>query len=161
IDNFAQFNRMPTQSFTLVCFAVKEEAKFFKPLARARSDIQILLTGMGPANAEEALHSFFAQNLPSLVVTAGFTRGLKPGLSRGTVLVETHADNAALHTALAEAGALSAKFHFARRVATLSSEKQHLRQSSGADAVEMESHVISRICDGRQVPCVTVRVVLD
>lgn len=152
---------MPPHSFTLVCFAVKEEAKFFTPLVRARSDVQTLLTGMGSANAAKALHTFLGQNFPSLAISAGFAGGLKPGLSAGTVLFETQAGNPALHAALASAGARPARFAFAQRVATRSAEKQRLGESTGADAVEMESHVISRICHERQVPCVTVRVVLD
>ena len=152
---------MSSQSLTLVCFAVKEEAKFFKPLARAQSDVQILLTGMGSANAEKTLQSFLTKKLPRLVVSAGFAGGLKPGLSTGTVLFEIQGDKPAFRTALAAAGAVPATFHFAQRVATLSSEKRRLRESTGADAVEMESYVISRICADRQVPSVTVRVVLD
>jgi len=161
VDGFAHFDVMSDPPITLFCFAVKEEAKFFKPLVLARSDIRILLTGMGSNNAQRALRATFANYLPTRVISAGLAGGLKPGLSTGTVLFDIKGDNIALHTALIAAGALPARFHFADHVATLSSEKQRLRETTGADAVEMESQAISQICAERKVASLTVRVVLD
>src|SRR5207302_75702 len=39
--------------------------------------------------------------------------------------------------------------------------KRILWESSAADAVEMESEALCAICSGQQIPCATVRVILD
>ena len=71
---------------TLVCFAVKEEAKFFDPIVRARKDLRLLLTGMGPRNAERAISVALQRERPNLVLSAGFAGGLRPGLPGGAVV---------------------------------------------------------------------------
>jgi adenosylhomocysteine nucleosidase len=151
---------MNPAALTLVAFAVKEEAKFFKPLASTRSNVEILLTGMGSPNAEKALRGFLKNRRPGLVVSAGFAGGLKPGLASGTVLFSNPEDEG-LARALAAAGSQSARFHFARRVATQAQEKKRLYEQTEADAVEMESQTIGAVCREHGIPSVTVRVVLD
>jgi adenosylhomocysteine nucleosidase len=149
-----------SQPCTLVCFAVKEEAKCFNELVRSRPGIQCLLTGIGPRNAERTLHAALANGKPELVLSAGFAGGLDPQLTSGTVVFA--ADGLpALQRALLAAGAQPARFHCAEQVATTAAEKQRLRESTGAEAVEMESQIISAICRQQHIPCATVRVVLD
>jgi adenosylhomocysteine nucleosidase len=144
----------------VVCFAVKEEARFFQRLAGVRPEVRVLLTGMGCRNAERAVRSFLGSARPGLVVSAGFAGGLKPGLGRGTVLF-SDAREVALEKRLLAAGAKRGRFHFARHVVAHATEKKRLYDETGADAVEMESQIIGAICREHQVPCVTVRVVLD
>jgi nucleoside phosphorylase len=150
-------NRVPLK---VVCFAVKEEARFFQRLANGRPEVQVLLTGMGSRNAERVVRSFLETARPGLVVSAGFAGGLKAGLARGTVLF-SDAPDAALEKALLAAGAERARFHFARRVVVNALEKKRLYAETGADAVEMESQIICAVCREHQVPSVTLRVVLD
>ena len=152
--------RMNLDSLKLVCFAVKEEAKFFNALASGHQNIRIVLTGIGPNNAEREMRRLLQEIQPRLVVSAGFAGGLRPSLSSGTVLFSKSQD-AALEQALAKAGAKPAQFHFAKHVATRSEEKKHLHQKAGADAVDMESQVIAAVCREHGIPSVTVRVVLD
>ena len=141
---------------TLFCFAVKEEAKFFTPPPAA----QVLLTGIGQANAEKAIRSALADARPSLVLSCGFAGGLRPDLGAGTVVFDA-GDNVPLTAALREAGAQPVRFHCVQRVATTAAEKQALRQTTGADAVEMESRFIRAVCSQQAVPGATVRVILD
>jgi adenosylhomocysteine nucleosidase len=145
---------------TLVCFAVKEEATPFRRTARGQPDIEVVLTGMGARNAEKAIRAALTTGRPSLVLSAGFAGGLRPGLSSGSVVFSAEGQPE-LEKSLRGAGAKAAKFHFVARVATNASQKRELREQTGADAVEMESQVIRSICQEQGIPSATVRVILD
>jgi adenosylhomocysteine nucleosidase len=149
---------------TLVCFAVKEEAKYFKLTADCSSRIRILVTGMGKVNSSRAVLPILDGARPALVISCGFAGGLDPALESGAVIFRT-AGNMELEAALLGAGARRATFHCAERVLTTvlttEREKRVMRQATGADAVEMESGVIWSLCQERQIPCAIVRVILD
>jgi nucleoside phosphorylase len=141
----------------LVCFAVKEEAA--ADLYRDPT-IRIFITGMGRANAEGSVSQAIKLSKPSLVLTCGFTGGLDPSLATGTVLFATESAPQLEHSLLA-AGARPAKFVCLDRIAITAGEKRALRQSTGGDAVEMESGHIGAVCAAHSIPCATVRVILD
>jgi nucleoside phosphorylase len=145
---------------TLVCFAVKQEAAYFRQFATRQPGIQILLTGMGARNAEKAIGAAFAKGLPARVVTAGFAGGLLPDLAKGTVVFSAD-EETGLEPALLASNARSVRFHCAEQVVTTSAQKRALHQSTGAEAVEMESERIQSLCRARNVPVATVRVILD
>ena len=144
----------------LVCFAVKEEAKFFFPRRSRTGAIQVWVTGMGRKNAAESLREAVAAVEPERVLTCGFAGGLNPALALGTVVFD-HDFDAGVADALTELGALPAKFHCSKRVAITASEKRALWESTGADAVEMESSVIRNLCREWKIPSATVRVISD
>jgi adenosylhomocysteine nucleosidase len=140
---------------TLVCFAVKEEAKFFKT-----ANCRVLITGMGQKNAIEILQRVLASARPGLVLTCGFAGGLNPGLSLGDI-VFTADDSAGLNEKLIDLGAQPGVFHCADRVAITVAEKISLRQSTGADVVEMESSALRALCREKKIPAATIRVISD
>lgn len=144
----------------LVCFAVKEEAKFFVPRRSRAGSIQAWITGMGRKNAADSLREAVATVQPERVLTCGFAGGLNPALALGKVLFDEDYD-AAVGSALTGLGAISARFYCARRVAITSEEKRALWESTGADAVEMESSVIRTLCREWKIPSATVRVISD
>ena len=150
---------MPPSSLTLVCFAVKEEAAPFKEAIGPNPNVQILLTGMGQRNADKSIRTALSTQKPTLVLTCGFAGALNPDLSLGAVLFSC--DEAPLQLRLLAAGALPARFHCANRVASTAGEKRALWESTQADAVEMESQIIYNICREHQIPCATIRVILD
>lgn len=144
----------------LVCFAVKEEARPFTPVAASPARATVLVTGMGRRNSELTVRAACSAHRPSLIITAGFAGGLNPALATGTVIFDADPETA-LQPALLAAGAIAARFHCADRVAVTSIQKQKLWHETGADAVEMESQVIRAICRELGVPAATVRVILD
>ena len=148
------------EKLIIVCFAVKEEARPFQKLAEGRTNIKILLTGMGHVNADKSIRAALAADKPSLVLTCGFAGGLNPELASGTIVFSTRGYSE-LETRLREAGAVPAQFYCADHVATTVSEKTKLWQTTGDDAVDMESEMIARICFEKKFPCATVRVILD
>jgi len=162
---------------TLVCFALAEEAAPFRKRIKNRRDISVLITGMGQQNARAALDRVLAAALGSrhrqtagsspddtltratTVFTCGFAGGLNPALAPGDVLFETADD--ALQEKLLIAGAKPAKFYCSARIAVTAAEKAELRQTTGADAVEMESGAIHALCHERGLAVATMRVISD
>lgn len=151
----------PTQKSSaqvLVCFAVKEEAKFFS--STAAGDCRQIIIGMGVGNAARGIESALSQSKPQLVITAGFAGGLNPKYILGTVLFDEDS-GAGLGEKLLKAGAVKARFHCSERVAVTASEKRQLWNSTGADAVEMESSIIRARCLQNNIPSATIRVISD
>ncbi len=148
---------------TIVCFALPGEAAPFRRLSGARSDWRVVVSGMGSANAQRAISEALAVpdvDLPRYVLTCGLAGGLNPELTLGTVVFETDADFP--HFAvLAAAGARPVRFQSSDRVVVTAAAKHELRQTTGADAVEMESAAIRRICCEKRIPCATIRVISD
>jgi len=151
----------------LICFALKEEAAPFRKIAAGRSDVSILVVGIGHQNAEKSVRKFLAGGAsvpPEQVFTCGFAGGLDPDLKIGDVVYEApepSTSNPQLLTRLTAAGTKPVKFFCADRIATTVAEKKKLRDETGADAVEMESAAIHAVCREHGIPCATVRVISD
>jgi len=138
---------------------MKEEAGAFRKSMADNAAVSILVTGIGRDNSRAKLLERLGEFTPAFVLTCGFAGGLDPALTSGEVVFAT--DNASLCARLTVAGAKPAKFYCAPRIATTIAEKAELRGATGADAVEMESETIQKICSERGIPCATVRVISD
>src|SRR5258706_12148242 len=114
---------MSARPFTLVCFAVKEEARSFNELAASRPDVKTLLTGIGPRNAEQSIRAAITARKPALVLSCGFAGGLRPGLASGAVVFSTDRESG-LEPALLAAGAQPAKVYFVAEGGTTAEEKR-------------------------------------
>jgi nucleoside phosphorylase len=144
----------------IVCFAVKEEARFFKGPPKSKFDLRPIVTGMGARNAEKAIRKILEKEKPVLVLSCGFGGALNPELPRDTVVFAVDTATNLQHK-LISTGAIPAVFHCAREVATTARQKSALWHETGADVVEMESGVICNICRVLKIPSGTVRVILD
>jgi adenosylhomocysteine nucleosidase len=136
----------------LVCFAVPQEAKPFQKLLGTRSDVRVLITGMGARNAEHSVRQALTELRPSRVFTCGFAGALNPALQAGDVVC-------ARETPVANAKPVL--FAWAERVAVTAADKARLRASTNADAVEMESAVIAHVCRDAGVDCLILRAISD
>ena len=143
----------------IVCFAVKEEAAPFRKIAAGKSGVSILITGVGQRNTKRAIRDALKNETTDLVLSCGFAGGLNPELKTGAIVFS--AGDSGLASALEKLGARLVRFHCAEKIATTISEKEKLRRETGADAVEMESQVIETVCREQNIPCATVRVILD
>ena len=120
----------------------------------------MVVTGMGARNAGRVARATLAADRPALVLTCGYAGGLNPALPPLTLVFSADAPER-VATALGKLGARAGRFHCAPRVAITAAEKRVLFAETGADAVEMESGVIRRICGELGIPCVTLRVISD
>jgi nucleoside phosphorylase len=139
----------------LFCFALEQEARFF-----CQPGMEILITGMGRDNAERSLHSALKREQHQLVLSCGFAGALNPYLTTGTVVFATDED-AGLAPVLVASGACPVRFHSTDHVVTSAAEKRELWEATGADAVEMESHITRAICRAHGIPSATIRVISD
>jgi nucleoside phosphorylase len=145
----------------LVCFAVPQEAKPFLKLIRDRTDVVVLVTGIGARNAERAVRKMLGEFSPGRVFSCGFAGALNSQLRIADVVFDIESTDADLGARLQSLGATPAKFFCAETVATTVAEKAALRARTGADAVEMESKTISEVCRERGIECVTLRAISD
>lgn len=143
----------------LVCFAVVQEAQPFRRLAGPSFPVRVVVTGMGSRNAAEGLATALASERPGWVITSGFAGGLNPTHATGDLLHQT--DHPLMDAAARAHGSRAARFQSVDRVLATAREKDLLFRASGADAVEMESGVIQRLCAEAHLPCLTLRVVSD
>jgi len=146
----------PAPLNVLVCFAVREEAKFFKPKPHQK----VVFTGMGRNNAARVIENRCASHRPDLVVTCGFAGGLNPIFSESDVVFDADT-NTPLESKLNESGAKRATFFCANRVAITSEEKLRLWRYTGMDIVEMESETIRDHCRDLGIPSATIRSICD
>jgi len=147
-------------STRLVCFAVKEEAVFFRSWAGSQANVQLLVTGMGRKNAKESFLRAISITWPRFVLTCGFAGGLDPNLKCGELVYESD-DSTELQQALARSGVRVGRFHCVDSVAVTAASKRDLRRQTGADGVEMESGAIRDIAREKGIPSATLRVILD
>ena len=115
---------------------------------------------MGWLNTNREVEMALQERPYGLVLTCGFAGALNSALGVGTVVYGQNTP-AGLSRVLSALGAAAVTFHCAERIASTGREKQLLRQTTGADAVEMESAGIHRVSLERNVDCATVRVISD
>ncbi len=148
------------EPLTLVCFALPDEAAPFRRAAGNQTGIEILVTGMGKRNSEQAVRQALSRFRPAAVLTCGYAGGLNPELKPGQVVFCCD-ESSGLGERLRTAGAREARFHCAERIAVTASAKKTLWEATGADVVDMESEVIRQVCQREGIPSATVRAISD
>ena len=148
----------------LVAFARPEESRAFcRQLAGFRrgsgvvfargkighAEVGVIHTGIGPEAAERSLRAVFDGDAWRLVVVAGFAGALAPKLSLGDIVMEevpSQAPRRIISTALPVETAAA---------------KRALHAKTGAQAVDMETDAVARVCAEWSVPALAVRVISD
>lgn len=153
-------NARPLNPPPLITFAVPAEAAPAQRLLRKHNlPARILITGIGSAAAHKSLLPALASN-PTFVLASGFAGGLNPALPAGTLVA--HADPGFPFTdSLNVCGARLVRFLDSSRILTTAREKAAAREHSHADAVDMESATVRRLCLNAQIPSATFRVISD
>jgi adenosylhomocysteine nucleosidase len=134
--------------------------------------VVIILCGAGRKNAARATEALIDGHRPQRVISAGFAGGLTPQLARNDILIADQVLNNDARglaidrpTGLAQkanrpgvhVGALLTVDHVVR----LPRDKRLLHQRYGAVAVEMESFAVAEVCQRRDLPFSSIRVIHD
>jgi adenosylhomocysteine nucleosidase len=156
----------------LVVAALGRELSAFN--GKPHSDLALLETGEGIANAERKLEAWFERQTAHAVLSIGFAGALSAELRAGDLVVarSVHNSNAqpdAKLLALAARVQPDGAVHFgvavtSERILGQASEKRALGSSLDAGEigfVDMESTAIARVCARRGVPFLIVRSITD
>jgi nucleoside phosphorylase len=144
----------------LLCFAIAQEARPFRRLAKQYEDVAILVTGMGRRNADRALRAFVTHARPAFVLNGGFAGGLNPALATGDIVIAEAANSAYLRL-LDGATFRPARIVCLDRFLSTVDEKRAVFERTQADAVDMEFEAIRQVCAEEGIPCANVRIVFD
>lgn len=135
----------------------------------ADTEVAVLLTGAGAANAARQTRAALEAEPYDLVISSGFAGGLRPEHRPRAILVarsvRRHEDGAQLPVAgewlerARRLGARAAVFVTANRVAVTAEEKRGL--GAAADAVEMESFAVVAEAAARGIAAMAIRAVND
>lgn len=130
-----------------------------------KSQVAIVHTGVGPQMAARKIDSFLDANRPDFVISSGFAGSLHDDLGVGDlILAQNYSDKELLGRAeelLLAHNARRAKLFTANAIADSVRERTEIRQTHGADAIDMESEVIATACSGRGIGMISLRVITD
>jgi adenosylhomocysteine nucleosidase len=148
---------------------IGEQALYSSQIGRAAVDV--ILTGMGPANATRAVNAALATSAPyTICICSGFCGSLKAEYSVGDILAaqsvspvsgkKTIECSSGLATQAWADGAKLAKKLFSSDEIVASAEEK-ARLAPFADAVDMESFSVLDLTTRRKLSSVAIRVVSD
>jgi len=151
---------------TFIC-ALPQEAKHLRKLSTIRDGrTKLLVSGVGPRNAERVTRNLIETSKPSLVISTGVAGALSPTLRVGDVITasevidEATVSRFACHEYSAFSTQHSALLSVSRMVTSVQ-EKKVLADKFGAVAVDMESAAIACTCAKHGVPFAAIRAISD
>jgi adenosylhomocysteine nucleosidase len=144
----------------------------FEARIAAGDDVSVLCSGGDPSRLRSLLDALDPDDFHA-VISFGLAGGLDPALRPGDFIVASHvtANAETWHAAFTLTGALASAVHANRT--TLQSlagvdapvmdpaGKAALRASTGASAVDMESHIAARFANEKKLPWGALRVICD
>lgn len=113
--------------------------------------------GAGRRNARRAAERALAETESAILVSTGFCGALDESLQTGQVVMAGRVCEEGAAPAPGEGPMVLG----VDRVIMAAAEKKGLRESTGADIVDMESHELRRVADERGMKFLAVRVVTD
>ncbi len=155
----------PSGGIHVLCALAGEAATLASAAASRGGGLSVSVCGMGPARARRAAERILAGGSdgarPHLLVSWGLAGALAPDLEPGALVLPARVND--------EGGGTWSLPGAGRRGALLSVShpaggrdiKSRLRQSSGCDAVDMESAGIADVCATHGVGFVAVRAIVD
>jgi len=146
-----------------VTFAHASESRdFLRLLGGRHREVKVLHTGVGAAACRGQIERFLDSERFDFLVSSGFAGGVDPSLGVSSLfLSENFSDRHLLEQARALLICRVGKLVTAERIIEDARERAELARLHGADAVDMETECIARVCAARQLPLVSLRAISD
>lgn len=144
----------------IIC-ALEAEAGAVRKRLGGRSEVRVVVSGVGPRRAAMTLESLLNVEHPARVIAAGFAGALDPALRTGAVIRFDQVIDAATGITYGLPGPDSSCLVTVTDPAHTLADKAALRQQYDAHAVDMETAAIARICTQRDIPWRAVRAITD
>ena len=156
-----------------VTFAVPHEShdlrRAFRPVAAvgeygwlrgeiARREVLLAHTGIGTAAAEKCVRTLLTEHRPRWLLSAGYAGALDPALTHAELFLATDFTAPAL---LARSTARRGTLTTQNTTAETPLEKAVLARVTGAQAVDMETSAIARVCTEHGIPMLSLRAISD
>ena len=122
-------------------------------------DVVLVCGGIGAGAARRAAEAAIAIYSPGVVYSVGFAGGLEPGLKVGTVVQPSQVINAGDSSRVNLAGGKGVLVSFGSVASP--AQKASLKESFGAQIVDMEAAAVARAAEARGVDFAVVKVVSD
>lgn len=152
---------------TLFICALPQEAKHLRKIPIVRNGrAKLICSGIGARNADRAARKLLTDLKPSLAISTGVAGALTPGLRVGDVVVarevidESTGDRLSC-TVPSSLRPPAASILSVTRMITSAQEKKALAEKFHADAIDMESAAIMRVCAEQNVPFAAIRAISD
>ena len=131
----------------------------------AGKSVVVLHTGVSERICRQRMESFLADTRPDILISAGFAGATNEGLAVGDLLVaENFTDPvmlAKIGEVLSTAGGYVGDLFTTATVIDSLIARKHIADTTGADAVDMETEFIASACAQRNVPMLSLRVISD
>ncbi len=124
----------------------------------ARREVLVAHTGIGTVAAEECVSALLAEHRPRWLLSAGYAGALDPGLAHGELFLAT---NFTAPELLARSTARRGTSTTQNKAAETALEKSALARATSAQAVDMETSAIARVCAEHGIPMLSLRAISD
>ena len=139
-------------------FALEREAA---PFRRVHPTAAIEISGIGLVLARNAALRVIETQRPSAIICCGFAGALSEGLQVGDMIQAAEVIDEAGNRWPCTAFAGSDRVVSSPRMICDTNEKRRIRAQLAADAVDMESAAVAKLCTERKTPFGCVRVISD
>jgi adenosylhomocysteine nucleosidase len=130
------------------------EFRFFE-----HDDKVVVCGGIGPEAARRAAEAVITISAPRVIYSVGFAGALDPALKVGDLVHPRRIVNASDGSSVDLGGGTGVLVSFAAVASP--KQKQKLRESFQAQAVDMEAAAVARAAEARGVPFLAVKVISD
>jgi adenosylhomocysteine nucleosidase len=152
----------PSAGTVAILFALEREAAPFRRAARDIKHFDIVVSGIGHRRARAAAEAIAATS-PRLVIAAGFSGALQPGLGVADVVWPAEVVDAGCRvwpsTPLARQS--NVRLLTATALVATRQEKLDLGRRFQAAIVDMESAAVAEVCSRKGIPFTAVRAISD
>jgi len=145
-----------------IAFALEFESTCFRARHDPRLRVGVWLLGEMGLGAAERLERRLHDNVPALLISAGFAGGLQPGLNAGDLILgENHSDPDVVSKLSLNDGWHVGCVSTAEGILERAEDKRLLGMRTGCLAGDLETAHLARICAERGLPMLSVRCISD